>query len=96
MLDKENIMLCWQALSVHGLINQMYMTVEECAELIKSICKVRRDDGHVTDQHDEDFREELVDVIVMAEQMRLMLKMDMDEVNRRAKAKLERALQDGQ
>ena len=95
MLDTYNITLCWKALSRHGLTYQMYMMIEEAAELIKAICKVRRDDGHVTDQHDEDFREELVDTIVMAEQMRLMLKMDMDEVNRRAKAKLERALQDG-
>ena len=95
MLDKDNRDRCWRLMALNGLQFQMYMTIEEAAELIKAICKVHRDDGHVTDQHDEDFREELVDTIVMCEQMRLMLKMDMDEVNRRAKAKLERALQGG-
>jgi len=69
------------------------MVIEECAELQKAVCKVARDDGEVTCEHDENFREELVDTIVMCQQMCLMLKMDIDEVNARAKHKLLRALE---
>ena len=84
--------MCWQVLAKYGCEAQMLMVIEESAELQKAICKIHRDDGHVTDQHDENFREEIVDTIVMIQQMLLILKMDMDEVNARAKDKLERAL----
>ena len=70
----------------------MNMVIEECAELQKAICKIHRDDGHITDEHDENLREELVDVVVMCQQMFLVLKMTEDEINKRARAKLERAL----
>ena len=92
MLNKENQDLCWQVLSKFGCEHQMGMVIEECAELQKAICKIQRDDGHITDAHDENLREELVDVQVMLQQMFLVLKMDNDEVNKRANWKLERAL----
>lgn len=92
MLNKENCELCWQVLSKYGCEHQMGMVVEECAELQKSVCKIQRDDGHITDAHDENFREELVDVVVMCQQMFLVLKMSADEINKRAREKLERAL----
>jgi len=92
MLNIENDALCWQVLAKYGCEHQLNMAIEECAELQKAVCKVNRDE-HVTNEHDENLREELVDVIVMCEQMRLMLKIDMDEVNHRAKAKLVRALE---
>ena len=56
------------------------------------ICKIQRDDGHITDAHDENLREELVDVIVMCQQMLLVLIMDDKEINKRAGEKLVRAL----
>ena len=92
MLNKENQDLCWQVLSKYGCEHQMGMVIEECAELQKAVCKIQRDDGHITDEHDENFREELVDVIVMCQQMLLVLKMDVDEINKRAGEKLVRAL----
>ena len=92
MLNKVNQDLCWQVLSKYGCEHQMGMVVEECAELQKAICKIQRDDGHITDAHDENLREELVDVVVMCQQMFLVLKMSADEINKRARAKLERAL----
>ena len=92
MLNKENQDLCWQVLSKYGCEYQMGMVIEECAELQKAICKIQRDDGHITDAHDENLREELVDVIVMCQQMFLVLKMDVDEINKRAGEKLVRAL----
>ena len=92
MLNKENQDLCWQVLSKYGCEHQMGMVIEECAEQQKAICKIHRDDGHITDAHDENLREELVDVIVMCQQMFLVLKMDVDEINKRAGEKLVRAL----
>ena len=68
------------------------MVIEECAELQKAICKIHRDDGHITDEHDENLREELVDVVVMCQQMFLVLKMTEDEINKRAGKKLGKAL----
>lgn len=92
MLNKENKELCWQVLSKYGCEHQMGMVIEECAELQKAVCKIQRDDGHITDDHDENLREELVDVVVMCQQMFLVLKMSTDEINNRAGVKLERAL----
>ena len=92
MLNKDNQDLCWQVLSKYGCEHQMGMVIEECAELQKAICKIHRDDGHITDAHDENLREELVDVIVMCQQMFLVMKMDVDEINKRAGEKLVRAL----
>ena len=93
MLNKENQDLCWQVLSKYGCEHQMGMVIEECAELQKAVCKIQRDDGHITDAHDENLREELVDVLVVCQQMFLALKMDEDDINKRAGAKLERALE---
>ena len=92
MLNKENQKLCWQVLSKYGCENQMNMVIEECAELQKAVCKIIRDYGHITDEHDENLREELVDVMVVCQQMFLAMRMDTDEINNRARAKLERAL----
>ena len=69
------------------------MVIEECAELQKAVCKIHRDDGHITEAHDENLREELVDVLVVCQQMFLALKMDEEDINKRAGSKLERALQ---
>ena len=92
MLNKENQDLCWQVLSKYGCEHQMGMVIEECAELQKAVCKIQRDDGHITDAHDENLREELVDVQVMLQQMFLVLKMTEDEINHRSNGKLVRAL----
>ena len=92
MLNKENQELCWRVLAKYGCENQMNMVIEECAELQKAVCKIIRDNGHITDEHDENLREELVDVMVVCQQMFLAMRIDTDEINNRAKAKLERAL----
>ena len=92
MLNEENKKLCWTVLAKYGCQGQMMMVIEECAELQKAVCKINRDDGHITAQHDANFREEHIDTIVMCQQMVLMLKMDMNEINKRANEKLLRAL----
>ena len=90
MLNKENIDLCWQVLSKYGIENQQRMVIEECSELQKAVCKRFRKD---TLAHRASFIEELIDVIVMCQQMLLVERLPMQEVNDMAKAKLERALQ---
>lgn len=92
MLNKENKDLCWRVLSKYGCQGQMMMVIEECSELQKAVCKINRDDGHATAKLYADFREELVDTIVMCQQMVLMLQMDTEEINRKAQEKLLRAL----
>ena len=93
MLTERNKSLCWRMLARYGREHQLNMVIEECSELQKAVCKIHRGDGHITEAHDENLREELVDVLVVCQQMFLALKMDEDEINRRAGAKLERALQ---
>lgn len=91
MLNEENKKLCWAVLTKFGIRNQRLMVVEECAELIKAVCKLFR---AMTSGHLENYIEEIVDVIVMLQQILLSERITMDEVNKRAKAKLERALKD--
>ena len=92
MLNERNKSLCWRVLARYGCEHQLNMVIEECSELQKAVCKIIRDNGHITDEHDENLREELVDVMVVCQQMFLAMRMDTDEINDRAKAKLERAL----
>ena len=92
MLNRENIKLCYDVLTKYGILHQRNMVIEECAELQKAVCKLFRED---TLAHRDNFLEELVDVIVVIEQMLLVERLPMDEVNEMAKIKLERALHDG-
>ena len=87
MLNDENIKLCWEILARYGVEHQMMMVVEESAELQKAICKIFRNEDYIGN-----FQEELVDVIVVCQQMLLVTGMRPEEVNRRAKEKIERAL----
>ena len=92
MLNKENINLCYDVLSHYGVSHQQDKVIEECAELIDATCKMR--DRKMLKCRD-DFIGELIDVIVMCQQMLLVERLPMDEVNEMAKVKLERALQNG-
>ena len=96
MLNGENKEMCYQLLQRYGSKAQMIMAIEECSELQKAICKnFRKNAKYLTTDVDENILEELVDVIVMCEQLRLMACVDMGEINTMAKAKLERALKNG-
>ena len=93
MLNEENKELCWDLLAKYGVALQKCVLIEECAELQKAVCNLFRACDEDTERYyAENFKEELVDVIVMCQEMLLTENMSMDEVNRRAKAKLERAL----
>lgn len=63
-----------QALDKWGSVAQLDMMVEESAELIQAIQKLRRKESRETWDH---FAEEVADVLIMAEQMQLII----DKVN---------------
>lgn len=73
-----------QAVKLWGETSQRLMIVEECAELISSICKEFR--GRVSD---DDVLGEAVDVQIVVNQLRHMLDND-DEWNKRMQFKLTR------
>jgi len=90
MLNAENKKLCYDVLAKYGIANQRNMVIEECAELQKSVCKCYRKNSL---KNRDNFIEELIDVIVMCQQMLLVERLPMDEVNEMARIKLERALE---
>ena len=92
MLSTENKELCYQALQKYGTEAQFLMVIEECSELQKAICKAFRNNKESVKTVDSAILEELVDVIVMCEQLRLMACVPMDDINDMARIKLERAL----
>ena len=87
LLDNRNQALCKMNLAKHGRDIQLIVLIEECAELIKESSKTLRGYGRPAKT-----REELVDVIVMAEELRLMIGLSMVEVNEMAAEKLTEAL----
>lgn len=87
MLDKRNQALCELNLETHRKDTQLIVLIEECAELIKEASKTLRGLERPTK-----LKEELVDVIVMAEELRLMTGLSMAEVNEMAAKKLTEAL----
>lgn len=56
-----------QAIETFGEVSQREMAIEECAELIKALCKYSRS---ITEKTHADVLEETVDVSLAAEQMR--------------------------
>lgn len=91
MLNQENVQKCRQVLNKYGYQPQLLMVVEECSELQKAVCKLLRN-GTTLVSHSENFKEEIVDVLVMATQAVMMSGMSAEEINRRAQEKLDRTL----
>lgn len=89
MLNEENVNLCWELLAKYGIEAQAVIAIEECSELQKELCKALRCNQT---WNAERVKEELVDTIVMCQQLLLCIGMEANEVDKRAKEKLERAL----
>ena len=89
MLNDENKELCEQVLSKYGIQHQRMMTIEECSELTKAICKLNRNDSP---RNRQNLREELIDTINMCQQMLMAEGITMEYVNLMIKAKLTIAL----
>lgn len=85
-LNKENRIRCGKVLKVYPKEHQLLIAMEELAELIQAISKYNRY-GDI-----EPLLEEYADVEVVLEELRQMLQIDDDEVNKRAGKKLWRAL----
>ena len=94
MLNEENKNLCWDVLAKYGTRNQRRMIIEECSDLQKAVCKLFREPDN--NEYYRNYIEELVDVIVMAQEMLLDENISMDDVDAMAKVKLERALEYGE
>lgn len=89
MLNQENREKCRRVLNQFGYRHQALILVEECAELQQAVCKLFRSETTLMSQS-ENFKEEIVDVIVMATQAVMMSGMSAEEINRRAKEKLDK------
>lgn len=95
MLDIDNRLKCVELLTRYGPAPQILLLIEECSELQKEACKLIRYEDAPIEIHNEicdRFQEELVDVIVMVTQMCVMQGLTESDINRMAKAKLDRAL----
>lgn len=69
----------------------MLMVIEECSELQKATCKMLRNGTTATPPSDN-FKEEIVDVIVMVTQAVMMANLSAEEINQRAQQKLDKVL----
>lgn len=81
-MNKDMLGKIMDVMSVHAFAEQREMFVEECAEAIQAAQKCKRDvDGDEYLKAVEHLREEVADVLIMAEQMRLFLGSDkVDEI----------------
>lgn len=92
-IDEEKI--CRAALVAYGDYAQMDMMIEECSELIKEICKMKRCTGDKEDIAEEILKvekriaEEIADVLIMIRQMEMLFGIK-DEVEEQKAFKLER------
>ena len=98
MLDQENTEKCRRILNRYGYRPQTMMIIEECSELItassklqKAACKMLRY-GTTATPIPENFKEELVDVLVMVTQGVMMAGLSAGEINTMAQAKLDKVL----
>ena len=92
MLNQENREKCRRVLNRYGYMPQTRQVAEECCELALASLKRLRNQTCAS-EFSENFKEELVDVIVMATQAVMMAGMSADEINRRAAEKLDKVLQ---
>ena len=86
MLNEENRERCSRVIKAYPRDHQMLVAMEELAELTQAISKYLRYGDT------EPLLEEFTDVLVMLEQIRQMLQIEDDEINKRAWKKLWRAL----
>lgn len=96
ILNQENREKCQKVIEKYGFFPQTRQVAEECCELaLASLKMIRTQTPVVMKKHTpplRNFREELVDVIVMATQAVMMTGMTEDEINEMAGAKLDEAL----
>lgn len=78
-----------KAIDTYGMHAQVDMCLEEMAELSKALLKMRRPDGNIADKLDN-IREEIADVQIMIDQMKMIYGEELVEKSERLKlARLE-------
>lgn len=82
--------MCEKAVEKWGVDAQLVILIEECSELTKEATKMLRGHGRR-----ENMIEELADVTVMCEQMRIILGLSDDQLEDMAKAKMIRTMERG-
>ena len=92
MLNLKNQERCSELLDEYGPWSQLMMVIEECSELQKECCKMFRQRESYAFVPTQGVVEELVDVIVMCEKLRLMCGLG-DEIDELAGRKLKRAVE---
>lgn len=91
LLNNENVQKCRRVIDRFGYTPQTRQVAEECCELALASLKMLRE--HTCAQEfSENFKEELVDVIVMATQAVMMSGITETEINHRAQKKLDKVL----
>lgn len=82
-LSRERILTA--AIVKYGTIAQMEMAIEEMSELTKAICKYKRalGAGNVTPDIEANIIEEMADVQIMLDQMKLIFGPCWDEENKK-------------
>ena len=86
MNKKDQEVIYKRALGTYGDESQMDMAIEECSELIKAICKLRRtaflkqspDYAAILETRCDDIRDELVDVQIMIDQLKIIFTEERD------------------
>ena len=102
MLNNDNTMKCQKVLNRNGVVLQTMKVAEECAELSQAALKIVEEplvQGYSPERIEanrENFKEELVDVIIMATQAVIMCGISETEINHRAQQKLDKVLQERQ
>lgn len=87
MLSEAVQKMCATAVAKFGKDAQLVILIEECSGLCKEACKSLRGS-----ERTEKMTEELVDVLVMCEQIRQMLMVSDEEINRMAEEKMRRTM----
>lgn len=89
-MSEEYKVIMSAIMNQYGFHKQMEQFTEECAEAILSVQKLKRyrDDYQLFGPALENFKEEVADVLVMAEQMRLFL--GAEEIDEIKSAKVQR------
>jgi len=70
MIVSEDVLV--EALNAWGVAAQTDMAIEEMAELIFALQKMRRQRGKPIQERIDDVREEIADVLMMAQQLRML------------------------
>ena len=98
MLNQDNTEKCRKVLDRNGVVLQTMKVAEECTELSQAALKLAEEpllQGYSPERietNQENFKEELVDVIIMTTQAVMMCGISETEINHRAQQKLDNVL----